>query len=200
MPSFSLSIAIPATRLRPLVVALFGIIALTVAAKIRVPFWPVPMTLQTLVVLLIGSAFGARLAAATVASYLLAGSFGLPVFANAAAIAGGVIYLTGPTAGFLFAMPFAAWIVGHSAERAAPRSYLNLLGPIAAATGLILLSGWTWLAFAAHLPGGANGVGPASAFAVGIEPFVVGEVLKASLALALSGRFGDQARAWTSGR
>ena len=81
-----------------LAVALAGSLLLAVSAKVQVPFYPVPLTLQTLVVLLLGAALGARLAVASVALYLIEGLAGLPVFAGAVA---GPVYMAGPTGGFL---------------------------------------------------------------------------------------------------
>ena len=83
---------------------LFGTLLLTISAKVQVPFWPVPMTMQTFVVFLIGSTYGVRLSFLTLVAYLIEGALGLPVFAAG----GGIVYLTGPTAGYLFGMTIAA--------------------------------------------------------------------------------------------
>ena len=85
-----------------------GIVLLTVSSKIQVPFWPVPMTLQSVVVLLIGASYGARLAGATLLSYLATGAIGLPVFAKGA----GLAYMAGPTGGYLIGFLAAAIVVG----------------------------------------------------------------------------------------
>ena len=77
---------------------LFGSILLAISAKVQVPFWPVPMTMQTFVIFLIGMTYSVRLSFATVAFYLFQGAIGLPVFAAG----GGVAYLVGPTAGYLY--------------------------------------------------------------------------------------------------
>ena len=83
--------------LRRAALAVFGGVALTVSAKVQIPFWPVPFTMQTMIVLLVGMALGWRLGAATVALYLAQGAMGLPVFAQG----GGVAYYAGPTGGYL---------------------------------------------------------------------------------------------------
>ena len=105
--------------------AIGGALALAISAKTQVPFYPVPMTLQTLVVLAIGAAFGARLAAATVLLYLGEGLAGLQVFAGLAA---GPAYMAGPTGGYLVGFLFAAALVGWLAERGWDRSLGWLLG------------------------------------------------------------------------
>ena len=101
--------------------AFVGTLVLVVSAKVEVPFYPVPMTLQTLAVLTLGALFGARLAAATVALYLGEGLIGLPVFAGAAA---GPAYLAGPTGGYLVGFLLAAALVGWLAERGWTRGWL----------------------------------------------------------------------------
>jgi biotin transport system substrate-specific component len=95
------------------VLAVIGSILLTISAKIQVPFWPVPMTMQTLVVLVLGVAYGWRLAGATVLLYLAQGALSLPVFAGG----GGLAYMSGPTGGYLVGFLLAAVAVGWLAER-----------------------------------------------------------------------------------
>jgi len=94
--------------LKNILLVFFGTILLTISSKVQVPFWPVPMTMQTFIVFIIGMSYGSRLAFATLTVYLLEGAFGLPVFAKG----GGLIYLTGPTAGYLYGMMVAAWVIG----------------------------------------------------------------------------------------
>ncbi len=94
--------------------AIAGTLALALSAKVQIPFYPVPMTLQTLAVLAIGAAFGLRLAAATVALYLIEGLLGLPVFAGAVA---GPAYMFGPTGGYLLGFLASAAFVGFAADR-----------------------------------------------------------------------------------
>ena len=103
---------------RAIVLAVIGSILLTLSAKIQVPFWPVPMTMQTFVVLVLGVAYGWRLAGATVLLYLAQGALGLPVFAAG----GGLAYMAGPTGGYLVGFLLAAVAVGWLAERGWARS------------------------------------------------------------------------------
>ena len=104
---------------RAIVLALIGSILLIISAKIQVPFWPVPMTMQTFVVLVLGIAYGWRLAGATVLLYLAQGAVGLPVFAAG----GGLTYLAGPTGGYLI-----GFLLARSGRRLARRARLGLLG------------------------------------------------------------------------
>ena len=89
-----------------ILLALFGTFLLAISSKVQLPFWPVPMTMQTFVIFLIGMTYGIRLSFATVALYLFEGAAGLPVFASG----GGIAYLIGPTAGYLYGMLFLSLI------------------------------------------------------------------------------------------
>ena len=100
-----------------MLLALVGTLALTVSAKTQIPFWPVPMTMQTFVVLVIGMAYGARLGVATIALYLLEGALGLPVFAGTPEKGVGLAYMMGPTGGYLLGFVAGAWLCGWLAER-----------------------------------------------------------------------------------
>ncbi len=155
--------------------AVGGALALALSAKIQVPFAPVPMTLQTLVVLALGAAYGARLAAATVALYLLVGFLGLPVFAGALAGPG---YMAGPTGGFLVGFLLAAALVGVLAERGWDRSWGLLLAAMALSHVVIFALGFAWLAIL---------IGPEKAFTLGVAPFVLATIVKTLLACALVG-------------
>jgi biotin transport system substrate-specific component len=149
-----------------------GSLALAASAKIQVPFWPVPMTMQSLVVLLIGIAYGSRLAAAAVLAYLGEGLAGLPVFAGAA----GPAYMAGPTGGYLFGFLIGATCVGWLAEQGWDRS----LGRVAAAMllghVLLFVPGVLWL---------AAWFGWAKAVAFGLVPFLGATVVKTALGVAL---------------
>ena len=119
--------------LRQIALAFAGVALLTLSAKIQVPFYPVPMTLQTLVIPLIGAAYGWRLGVATVVLYLAQGMLGMPVFANTPPAVAGPAYFMGPTAGFLAGFVAFVAIVGYAVEKGAARSILNLTGVILAA-------------------------------------------------------------------
>lgn len=170
---------------RNIVLAVAGSLLLVLAAKIKVPFWPVPMTLQTLAVLGLGAAYGSRLGAATVALYIAYGLAGLPVFTNTPPAAAGLSYLVGPTGGFLAGFVAAAYVAGWAAERGA--SVLRLIAGMITAEVLILGLGFAWLAFGAQMAGGATGVGFAKAFQFGVQPFLLGDLLKLALATSLIG-------------
>ena len=181
---------LPATRprsalLRNLALAVAGSLLMVAAAKIKVPFWPVPMTLQTLAVLALGAAYGPRLGAATIALYVADGLAGLPVFTNTPPLAAGPLYLAGPTGGFILGFVIAAAVAGWAAARGA--SLVRLLGGLLLADLALMVVGCLWLAFGAQMAGGATGVGLAKAFAYGVQPFLLGEALKTALAASLVG-------------
>lgn len=160
------------TVLRAATLAVFGSLLLWASAKVQVPFWPVPMTMQTYVVLVIGAAYGARLGAATVALYLAQGFAGLPVFAGAAT---GPAYLTGPTAGYLVGFVAAAAVVGWLVQQGGGRSVARMVVVMAAGSAIILTLGVAWLSTA---------IGFERAVTVGLLPFLTGDVLKTALAAA----------------
>jgi len=155
--------------------ALGGSLLLAVSAKVQVPFYPVPMTLQTLVVLLLGAALGARLAAASVGLYLLEGLAGLPVFAGAIA---GPVYMAGPTGGFLVGFLVAAALIGFAADRRWDRSWMRLLASLSLGHVVVFAFGFLWL---------AQLIGVEKAFAAGVAPFALATVIKTLLAVALVG-------------
>ena len=97
---------------------------LAISAKVQVPFWPVPMTMQTFVVLMLGIAYGSRLGASTGVLYLVEGAIGLPVFAKGA----GIAYLIGPTGGYLIGFVIAMYVVGLLAEKHWDRSVIGIIG------------------------------------------------------------------------
>lgn len=153
--------------------AIGGTLALAISAKAQVPFYPVPMTLQTLVVLLIGATFGARLASATVVLYLAEGLSGLPVFAGLTA---GPAYMIGPTGGYLAGFLAAAALLGWLAERGWDRSLGLLLAAMALGHFVIFAFGFAWL---------ASLFGPDKAWALGVVPFFAATIVKTLLAWAL---------------
>jgi biotin transport system substrate-specific component len=171
--------------------ALFGLVVLGslilwASAKIHVPFWPVPMTLQTGAVALIAAAYGMRLGAATVALYLAEGIVGLPVFSGGA----GYVYLLGTTGGFLIGFLLCAALVGWFAERGFDRSIVFLFIAMLVGDALVFLLGWLWLGLFAALPNSDNtllftGIGLGRAFAAGVVPFIVGDLVKLALAASI---------------
>ena len=119
-----------------------GVALLTLASKVQVPFWPVPMTLQVLAVLLIGATAGARLGGATVLAWLALGAVGAPVFATGA----GLAYMAGPTGGYLAGFLLAAVAVGYLADRGHGRSVGSALLVLFAGVVIIYALGLGWLA------------------------------------------------------
>ena len=152
---------------------------LTISAKISIPFWPVPMTLQTLAIMAMAAAYGSRLAIATVLAYLAEGALGIPVFAGAGA---GLPYLLGPTGGFLAGFVILAWIVGSAADRGWDRSTPKLFAAMIAADVVVFVLGIAWLAWMARLSSGGIGIGLSSAIVHGAQPFILGDLLKIALA------------------
>ncbi len=167
--------ALDGAAFRPVYMAvalLGGVCLLTLSAKLQVPFWPVPMTLQTLVVLMLGMAYGPRLGAATVLAYLLVGAAGLPVFAGTPERGIGLAYMMGPTGGFLMGFVAAAWITGALAERDWDRSVPWCAGAMLAGTVVIFVLGLTAL-----IPI----IGLARAIETGLVPFLASSGLKIAL-------------------
>jgi biotin transport system substrate-specific component len=162
--------------------AALGVLALTLSAKVQVPFYPVPVTMQTLVVLLIGAFAGMRLGVATVAAYIGLGLMGWPVFANTPPVVAGPLYLLGPTGGFIIGFLVSAAIAGYAVERFGPRKVGLVLGAMLLGQALLFTIGWLWLGLFAKLASGATGVGLGRAFSLAVAPFAVGDVLKAVIA------------------
>lgn len=158
--------------LRAAALALLGSALLTASAKVQVPLPPVPMTMQSLVVVLIGMAYGSRLGAATVLVYLAQGLVGLPVFAGPAA---GPAYMAGPTGGYLLGFLPAAAGAGWLAERGWDRGLARVAAVMVLGHALILAPGVAWLA---ALVGGERAV------AAGLVPFVAGTLVKSALGAA----------------
>lgn len=158
-----------------LVVAASVVLAISAQIAVPLPFSPVPFTMQTLAVLLIGATLGSRRGAAAAALYLAEGATGLPVFAGAAA---GPFILFGTTAGYLLAFPLAAWIAGLVSEKGWGQSIVRTVAGMALALAVIHLGGWSWLV-------AALGLSPAQAFAAGTAPFLVADALKLALAASM---------------
>ncbi|MEO3997305.1 biotin transporter BioY [Mesorhizobium sp. CAU 1732] len=151
-----------------------GSLALTLSAKLAIPFYPVPMSFQTLVVLVLGVAFGPRLAVAAVLFYLMQGAAGLPVFAGSPERGVGLAYMTGPTGGFLVGFVFAAATTGWLARRGWSRSVPGMALAMAAGTVALYVPGILWLGF---LIGWDKPV-----LEYGLWPFLYGDALKLAIA------------------
>jgi biotin transport system substrate-specific component len=156
--------------LRTVLLVLAGTAFLAASARVQIPFWPVPMTMQTFAVLVIGMVYGARLGAATVAVYLLEGVVGLPVFAAG----GGLAYFAGPTAGYLGGFVGGAMLVGWLAERGWDRSLRLTVLAMTLGTTVIFACGVVWLSV---FLGNAG-----EAVNAGLLPFIPAALFKIALA------------------
>ena len=162
------------TRSALLVVGFSLLTAAAAQVVVPLPWTPVPLTGQTFAVLLTGALLGPRLGALAMLAYLAEGAAGLPFFRGGA---GGVGHLAGPTAGYLFAFPVAAYVTGYLAERGWDRRFVTAAAAMALGSFVILAGGWAWLTF---LSGNA-----AQAFRLGVGWFLVGDVVKIALAAAV---------------
>ena len=149
-------------------------ILLTISAKIKIPFYPVPMTMQTFVILFIGIAFGYKIGLASVSLYLLEGIIGLPVFSNSPEKGIGILYFTGPTMGYLIGFLFAVFIAGYFKIN---KNYLLIFCKLVFAVSFIYIFGLAWL---------GKFIGwNKSIFQLGAQPFLLAEVFKLSLLTVL---------------
>ena len=155
---------------------LVGSLLLTASAKTQVPMWPVPMTMQSFVVLVIGMTYGARLSAAAVGLYLIEGMIGLPVFAGTPEKGIGIAYMAGPTGGYLIGFLIVAVAMGWLAERGWDRTWLRAVAAMTIGTVLLFVPGVAWLAVL---------VGWETAIAAGLMPFILGAALKLALAATI---------------
>ncbi|SDZ81069.1 biotin transporter BioY [Rubrimonas cliftonensis] len=151
-----------------------GVAAMAVAAKIKVPMWPVPITMQSFVVLSIGAAYGFRLGGVTMLAYLLVGAVGFDVFTGSSAAENGLAYMMGGTGGYLLGFVLAAGFLGWCARRGWDRSWLNVSLAMLAGNALIFAPGVMWLGV---LYGWDKPI-----LDWGLWPFMPGMVLKTALA------------------
>ncbi|WP_105317864.1 biotin transporter BioY [Thermus tenuipuniceus] len=171
------------TLARDLALILGGSLLVALAARVSIPlpFTPVPITGQTLAILLVGAALGSRLGFLSLLAYLAEGAMGLPVFAGGT---GGLAKILGPTGGFLLAFPMAAGLVGLLVERfGLDRSFLGTLLAMLAGNALLYLVGLPWLA--AWLMGAGKFTGTGALLAMGLFPFIPGDLVKAVVAALL---------------
>ena len=153
--------------IRFLFIALIGSIILAVSSKIKIPFYPVPMTMQTLVILIIGIGFGWRLGVATISLYLFEGIIGLPVFSGTPEKGIGLVYFTGPTMGYLFGFLVAVYFSGKFVyDNNIIMNFLKLFF----ATSFIYIIGMAWLG---SLIGWDKPI-----FQLGAQPFLLAELFK----------------------
>ena len=154
-----------------LALVLVGVGILAVSARIQVPFYPVPVTMQTLAVMVIAMAYGSKLGTATLFSYLFAGFIGAPVFAGGA----GFAYMAGPTGGYLAGFLLAAVVLGALADRGWTRNWQTTAAAMLVGTSIIYLLGIAWL---------SQLIGLDKAITFGLVPFIYGDILKLVIAAA----------------
>ena len=158
--------------IKSFIVIILGSIALTVSAKLKIPFYPVPMTMQTFVVLFLGLSFGYKISLATVGLYLLEGIAGLPVFSNSPEKGVGLIYFTGPTMGYLIGFLFTVYFAGRfKFEGSLLKKLLQLIFSIS----FIYIFGILWLG---TLIGWDKPI-----FQLGVQPFLFAELFKILIVL-----------------
>ena len=161
--------------LKTFVLIFLGTIALTISAKLKIPFYPVPMTMQTFVVLFLGLAFGYKIGLATVSIYLLEGIIGIPVFSNSPEKGVGLFYFTGPTMGYLIGFLFAVFFAG----------FLNFKNNIFVIFIKLIFSVSTVYLFGAFWLGTLIGWDK-PILEIGVTPFLLAELFKICLLTLLA--------------
>lgn len=161
-------------RIKQVALVLVGVLVLAVAAKIKVPMWPVPITMGTFAVLTIGAAYGARLGLVTILAYMIIGALGFDVFAGSSAEASGLTYMMGGTGGYLVGYVLATLALGALAQRGWDRSVVWMALAMLIGTVLIYVPGLLWLG---QLYGWDKPI-----LQWGLTPFLIGDALKLALA------------------
>ena len=156
-------------------IIILGSLALTISAKIKIPFYPVPMTMQTFVVMLLGLAFGYKIGLATVSLYLLEGIAGLPVFSNSPEKGVGLVYFTGPTMGYLIGFLSATLIAGTISSN---DNTLKIISKLILSVSTIYILGVLWLG---TLIGWDKPI-----LEFGVYPFLLAEIFKLALLVIIS--------------
>ena len=152
-----------------------GTILLTISAKIKIPFYPVPMTMQTFVVLLVGMTFGYKIGLSIVLLYLLEGIIGLPVFSNSPEKGVGLLYFTGPTMGYLIGFILATFLSGYLNLNT---NYFDVFIKLIFSVSVIYLFGVLWLGY---LIGWNKPI-----LEIGVMPFLLAELFKILILTLLS--------------
>ena len=153
--------------LRNFLIIIIGSLLLTISAKIKIPFYPVPMTMQTFVVLMLGISLGPKIGVAAVVLYLLEGIVGIPVFSNSPEKGVGLIYFTGPTMGYLIGFIFACFLCGHFKMNT---NLVLVFIRLIISVSVIYLLGILWLG---SLIGWDKPI-----FSLGVKPFILAEFFK----------------------
>ncbi len=168
-----------ALRVKQVLMVVLGIVALSILAKVKIPMWPVPITMGTFAVLTIGAAYGPRLGLATILGYMIIGALGFDVFASSSAENAGLTYMMGGTGGYLLGYVFATLALGFAARAGWDRSVVLMAFALLIANALIYVPGVAWLTVL------YEGKGLAWAVEVGLTPFLIGDALKLGLAALL---------------
>ncbi len=155
---------------RSILIVFIGSIFLTISAKIKIPFYPVPMTMQTFVVLFLGSIFGYKIGISAVGLYLLEGLIGLPVFSNSPEKGVGIVYFTGPTMGYLIGFLSACYLASYINSK---DNLLKIFVKLTLAVSTIYFLGVLWLG---TLIGWDKPI-----FSLGVTPFLLAEIFKVLL-------------------
>ncbi|MDF1671406.1 MAG: biotin transporter BioY [Roseovarius sp.] len=169
------------TLLQKAALVLGGTMFIALAAQVAVPFYPVPVTLQTLAILIVGLTFGSRLGAVTLVAYLAEGAMGLPVFAQGM----NGVALVGPTAGFLFGFVAMAWLAGLVVEKGLARGVVSTAVCGIAISALLYVPGVAWpmaLAEVAGMSGKWVGSSADVIWTYWVAPFLLGDAVKAVIA------------------
>lgn len=156
-------------------ITIVGTILITISAKVKIPFYPVPMTMQTFVILLIGITLGYKIGLAIVALYLLEGIIGLPVFANSPEKGIGIVYFTGPTMGYLIGFLVAVYFSGLFKY---DKGMINIFLKLIFSVSFIYILGLIWLGI---LIGWDKPI-----FKLGAQPFLLAELFKILILLFLT--------------
>lgn len=164
-------------RARQVLIVTVGILVLAVAAKIKVPMWPVPITMGTFAVLAVGAAYGARLGLVTILGYMIIGALGFDVFAGSSAQAYGLTYMMGGTGGYLVGYVLATVVLGALAQRGWDRSIGWMALAMLIGNAVIYLPGLAWLG---QLYGWDKPI-----LQWGLTPFLLGDAIKLALAAVL---------------
>ncbi|MDP5362202.1 MAG: biotin transporter BioY [Paracoccaceae bacterium] len=167
-----------ALRVKQVLMVVLGIVALSILAKVKIPMWPVPITMGTFAVLTIGATYGPRLGLATILGYMIIGALGFDVFAGSSAETAGLTYMMGGTGGYLVGYVLATLALGYAARAGWDRSVVLMAVALLIANALIYLPGVAWLSV-------LYGNGLAWAVEVGVTPFLIGDALKLGLAAVL---------------
>lgn len=157
---------------RTMLTIITGTVLMTLAAKVQIPFWPVPMTLHTMAVMAFAVAFGPRIAVSIFLAYLAAGAVGFPVFSGSPERGIGLAYMVGPTGGYLVGYLVASWLVGALADG---KGTLGRAGAMLAGMVPVYAIGMAWLAL--YVPA-------SQLLAIGVLPFLLGDLVKIGVVAA----------------